>query len=79
MRNSQPLRTNLVRATLFPASLALATVAAWLAITVAALAAVVGAERWLPRVGRPAEPGELRADLGFVTLSSAVASWRGRR
>jgi ornithine lipid hydroxylase len=74
----------IVRSTLFPASLVLALAGAWFAldvgvapaaipaaVTIAMMAVVLAAERWFPRVGTSAEPGELRADLGFVALSSA--------
>ncbi len=41
---------------------------------VASLAVVLLAERWLPRVGRPAEPAETRTDLAYVGLTSVLDS-----
>lgn len=71
---------------LFPGSLALAVFGAWAGLdagvdpallpvvaTAVALVVVLAAERWLPRVGRPTEAGELRTDLGFVGLTVLVA------
>ncbi|MBL4634841.1 MAG: sterol desaturase family protein [Kofleriaceae bacterium] len=43
-----------------------------LAVTLVSFLVVIVAERFIPRVGRPSESGELKVDLGFAGLSAVV-------
>lgn len=78
--------TRVARVLLFPLSLLIATWGAFQAlqaelspamvsggITLLAFAAAMLFERWIPRVRRPHEPGELRADLTYAGITGVLS------